>query len=395
MLNLNKNKSKLCIGLLSGTSVDGIDAALLKISGSGIGTKIKLIDFKTYKYSGNTRQLILKNSDKKTSSVEGICSLNIHLGKLFANSALKIIAVNKLDSGAISFIGSHGQTIHHLSSSKNFAEHKVKSTLQIGDPSVIANLTGILTVGDFRVADCAVNGDGAPLVPYFDYILFHSKTLNRALLNIGGIANITVIPKNSNKNDVIAFDTGPGNMLIDGFSKQFFRKPFDKNGAIAKRGKVNKKLLNYLMKDKFINKYPPKSSGREQYGRDYQQKISNNFKKIDKRDFIRTVTEFTALSIYNNYRKFIKPVLTIDELIVSGGGAKNPVLIESMRKYFKGVRIKHFNLRGIDCDSKEAALFAVLANECLLGNPANMPSVTGSTKDVILGKICLAYNDKK
>ena len=392
MLKLRKNKSRFCIGLLSGTSVDGIDAALLKISGAGTSTGIKLIDFKTYKYPDKIRQLIFKNSDKNTSSVEDICSLNIILGKLFADAALKIIFRNKLSAKEIAFIGSHGQTIHHLSSLRNPAKYKVKSTLQIGDPSVIANLTGILTVGDFRVADCAVNGDGAPLVPYFDYILFHNKKVNRALLNIGGISNITLIPKDSRKNDVIAFDTGPGNMIIDGLTLHYFGKPYDKNGNIAKNGNVNHELLNYLIKDKFINKYPPKSTGREEYGRDYMRNITVKFKKIEKHDIIRTVTEFTAFSICINYKKFIKPKVVIDELIVSGGGAKNPVLIESLKNYFKGVNINQFKLSGIDYDSKEAALFAVLANECLQGNPANMPSVTGSKKDVILGKICLAYS---
>ncbi len=383
------NQEKLAIGVLSGTSLDGIDVGLFKIKGSDTKTILKLIDFHTYPYSKSIKHSLLMNSLKESSSVEEICRLNIILGRLFGESVIKILKKNKLKSDDISFVGSHGQTIHHLPDYKLFSGYKVKSTLQIGDPSTIANITGITTVGDFRVADCAVGGDGAPLVPYFDYILFRSKSVNRALINIGGISNITVIPHNCNKNEVIAFDTGPGNMLIDGLSQKLFNKKYDRNSYFSKKGKLNKIVFDYLKKDKIYKKSPPKSTGREVYGENFQIDLISNFKYINKFDMIRTVTEFTAYTIYYNYRHFIERKISVDEIILSGGGAWNPLLVNSLIYYFKGTKITGFNSFGIDAESKESALFVVLANECLLGHSANMPNITGSKKYVVLGKICL------
>lgn len=376
--------------MLSGTSVDGIDVILLNISGSGMNTVVKVIDFETYKYPEDLKELILKNSVEQSSSVADISRLNVILGKIFAESALKICYKNKIKPEKVSFIGSHGQTIHHLPDGKQVAGYSLKSTFQIGDPSIIANLTGITTVGDFRIADCAFGGDGAPLVPYFDFIMFRSKKLNRALINIGGIANITVIPKKASRNEIVAFDTGPGNMLIDGMTKKLFNVEMDKDGELAAGGKINKDLFDFLKTDPYIKMKPPKSTGRELYGENYQQHLLSEFKQADKNDIIRTVTEYTAYSIFFNYNKFISSKNKLDEIIISGGGARNPMLVKILKKYFDGTEIKQFESYGIDIDSKEAALFAILANECLLGNPANMPSVTGSSGDVILGKICLS-----
>ena len=364
-IQFNPNKNKLAIGILSGTSVDGIDVALIKIKGFGTNSKIKLIDFKTYPYPEKIKKLILKNSDFRHSSVEDICRLNVIIGKLYADKILDLLKNNNSIPSQIEFIGSHGQTIYHAPNKKNFGGYFIKSTLQIGDPSVIANLTGITTVGDFRVADCAVGGDGAPLVPYFDYILFRSEKINRALLNIGGIANITVIPKGSQKNDIIAFDTGPGNMLLDGFTKRIFNKSFDKDSEFSSKGIKNDKLLNFLLKEPVYQKKPPKSTGRERYGKDFQDLLFKKFSRINKFDFLRTITEFTAYSIYYNYEKYVLPKVKIDELILSGGGANNPLLVDLIKMYFKDVKIKNFDVSGINADSKEAVLFAVLANECL------------------------------
>ncbi len=373
-------------GLLSGTSVDGIDAVLIKINASGLNTKIRVIDFITLKIPQNIRESIMKNSVVEEANLAEICRLNVILGELFARAVKKIQQRNP--KFKIDLIGSHGQTIHHLPEKTEFLGYKIKSTLQIGDPSVIANLTGITTIGDFRIADCAVEGDGAPLVPYLDYILFRSSKISRGLLNIGGIANITVIPKYASKDDVIAFDTGPGNMLIDGVVLKLFGKPFDRNSTIAKKGKVDLKLFEFLLADSYFRQKPPKSTGREHYGKEFIVQILKKATGTPKADIVRTVTEFTAFTIWFNYVNFIKT--RINELIVSGGGANNPLLMDLLRKYFDDVEIKQFNLNGITADSKEAVLFAVLANECLAGNPANMKSVTGSRKDVILGKICLA-----
>ncbi len=387
---LNK-RTKIVIGLLSGTSVDAVDAILLQISGSGVNSKIKVIDFTSHLIPEKIRLAVFKNSDKKTAKIVDICRLNVILGAIFSDAVLKLLKKNRLTANNIDIIGSHGQTIHHLPEKDNFGGFRVKSTMQIGDPSIIANLTGITTVGDFRIADCAVDGDGAPLVPYLDHILFTHKTRNRALLNIGGISNITVLKKNASKKDVFAFDTGPGNMLIDGFMYHMFSKKFDKNGVIALKGKVNIELFTYLAKiDKCYSVAPPKSTGREHYGMEFQKKILNKFSKLNKNDFVRTITEFTAFTIWHNYVNFIEPVCSIDELIVSGGGSENPVLMKSLKNYFRGISVTKLKQNGITAHNKEAVLFAVLANECISGNPANMNKVTGSTKDVILGKICQA-----
>jgi len=381
-------KNRYAAGLLSGTSVDGIDAVLVKISGYGINTKLKIIDFITVNIPKSVKKEILKNSYSKSANIEEICRLNVILGKLFTNSVKRLQKRNK--DVTIDFIGSHGQTIHHLPKKALYAGYSVKSTLQIGDPAVIANLTGITTVGDFRIADCAVGGDGAPLVPYLDYILFRSNKISRGLMNIGGISNLTVLPKSCSKDDVIAFDTGPGNMIIDELMMLFYEKPFDIDGKIAGKGKVNQKLFDFLSQDDYYKLRPPKSTGREHYGSHFVKNLLKRFGRLTKEDIIRTVTEYTSYTIWYSYYKFISSKVRINELILSGGGANNPIIVNSLKQYFKGVKIKKIDAYGIDQDSKEAVLFAVLANECLAGNPANMKSVTGSKKDVILGKICLA-----
>ncbi len=369
---------------------------MLKITGYGIETEINIIDFKTYKFPDEVRDSILRNSDNKTAKLAEICRLNVILGKLFADAVKNICRRNfrvRKDpecSGQLDFIGSHGQTIHHLPDGNKYLGYELKSTLQIGDPSVIANLTGITTVGDFRIADCASGGSGAPLVPYLDYIVFRSRTVNRGLLNIGGIANITVIPKDAAMNEVIAFDTGPGNMIIDGLMKKLYRKDYDRGGMISASGKINFGLFKFLLKDRYYRQRPPKSTGREHYGSAFLEKILSQAKRIHRKDIIRTVTVFTAYTIAYNYKRFVKHACKIDELIISGGGARNKYLVGLIREYMDKVRIREINEFGITTDSKEAVLFAVLANECIAGNPANLRSVTGAKKDAILGKICLA-----
>lgn len=391
---INPEKEKLAIGLLSGTSVDGIDAILIKIKNSGTKTKIKVLDFITHKIPIRIKEKILLNSANTTARIEDICRLNVIIGELFASTALKICHKNDITPSSVDFIGSHGQTIHHLPGMTPYEGFKVKSTLQIGDPSIIANITGITTVGDFRVADCASGGDGAPLVPFLDYILFRSNSKNRGLLNIGGIANITVLPKSCDKDGVIAFDTGPGNMLIDGLMKRFYNKPYDKDGRAAAKGKIIKLLFDFLVHDKQYKQRPPKSTGREYYGTEFLNKISRIARISRKEDVIRTVTEFTAFTVSYNYKKFIYHKVKLNEMIVSGGGSYNPVIMNSLQSYLPKVKILRMDSNGISADSKEAVLFAVLANEALCGNPTNMRSVTGAKKDSILGKICLAYSEQ-
>lgn len=390
LLKILNKKTRTVIGLLSGTSVDAIDAVLLKISGNGLNTKMKILDFSTLAIPHKVRLAIFENSDKTTARIEDICRLNVIIGALFADAVLKLLRKHRISAEKVDLIGSHGQTIHHLPVPDEYAGYKVKSTLQIGDPAIIANLTGITTVGDFRIADCAFGGDGAPLVPFLDFILFTHKTKHRALLNIGGISNITILKRNGKKSEVLAFDTGPGNMIIDGMMYHLFRKEYDKGGRIAGKGVVDASLFNELISEPLYRQEPPKSTGREHYGMEFQKRLLKRSKEIKKQDIIRTVTEFTAYSIWYNYSSFIYPKTKISELIISGGGTENPVLMKALKGYFKGVKVSKINQFGVNTKNKEAVLFAVLANVCISGNPANMNSVTGSTRDAILGKICLS-----
>ena len=275
---LSKKKSKYVIGLMSGTSVDGVDVVLVDIKGNGVKTKIKQLGFITYPFPKSMRELILKNAEINKGNVTDICKLNFLIARVYVNAIKTLCKKINFPLKQIDLIGSHGQTIQHLPQKEKLFGYNTSSTLQIGDPSVIAKLTGILTIGDFRVGDVALDGEGAPLVPYFDYIIFHSTKKNRALLNIGGISNITVLNKKSKVDDVIAFDTGPGNMLIDYLSKRFFSKDYDKDGKIAKSGKINSEMFDFLKQnDSFIERKPPKSTGREYYG---QKFLASLIKKI-------------------------------------------------------------------------------------------------------------------
>ena len=391
LIKLQNKKKKLVIGLMSGTSVDGIDSALVEITGNGINTKFKELFFSTYPYPKGLKELILKNSLKETSNVEDICRLNFLIGKLFAKAAIKLCKDYGISINQIDLIGSHGQTIHHLPEEKKLFGEKIKSTLQIGDPSVISKLTGVVTVGDFRTGDMALGGQGAPLVPYFDFLTFRSKKVNRALLNIGGIANITLLKKKATIDDVIAFDTGPGNILIDLLAKKYFNKKFDKDGKIASSGKLNESLLQKIIElDEYINKKPPKSTGRERYNEEFLNNALRKFQNLSPRDIITTFTEYTAYAVYHNYQKFLKKICEISELLVSGGGSNNLFIMKSLQKYFgEKVKVVKVETDKMSVDSKEAVCFAIFANETISGNPINIPSVTGASSKTILGKICL------
>jgi len=385
-------KVRRIIGVLSGTSVDSIDCVLAEFSGFGLKTKVTVKDFYSKSYPKQLRELILKNSNIKTSNVHDICLLNFIVGKAFAGAVLEFLKKRKIKASTIDFIGSHGQTIFHIPEEKSVGGFRSKSTLQIGDPSVVASLTGITTIGDFRNADMAVGGNGAPFAPYLDYIMFGSEKKNTALLNIGGIANVTILKKGCKKNEVHAFDTGMGNMVIDALMKNFYNTAYDKNGNISSLGKTNEILFNKLKaKDKYFSSKPPKATGREYYGEDFVNYILKNSKGIPKQDVIRTVTEFAAHTICYNIKKFLpKGCESVDEMYVSGGGVNNKFLMDCMKKSLTGTKILKLDSKGITAQNKEAVLFAALANETYNGMTSNLPSVTGASRDVILGKICLA-----
>ncbi|VAX26121.1 Anhydro-N-acetylmuramic acid kinase [hydrothermal vent metagenome] len=391
LIDLSKKNNKYVIGLMSGTSLDGVDAALVEIIGNWVETKINLIGFLDYPFPYGLKEIILKNSVKETSNVEDISRLNFLIPQIYNEAIDSLCEQIDFDKSMIDLIGSHGQTIHHLPEKVNFFDHQISSTLQIGDPSVLAKLSGIITVGDFRTGDVALGGQGAPLVPYFDYIIFHSAEKNRALLNIGGISNITVLHKNGKQHDVLAFDTGPGNMMIDLLMKKFYEKEFDKDGEVASSGKINDDLFIALItQDSFIEAAPPKSTGREYYGEEFLAPLLEEFADVPSEDWLHTVSKFTAYAVHRNYEKFIKKEVEIDELIVSGGGAKNKFLYQSLADYFgKKTEVKVIDEIGVSSDAKEAICFAVLANETISGNAANIPRTTGASRATILGKICL------
>ncbi len=309
LILLREKETRNVIGLISGTSCDGIDACLAKITGNGSSTEIEIIEFETYPYKNEIRELIFDASNEQTGTVDKICQLNFILGRLFADAAVQIAGKSSIPISDIDIIGSHGQTIYHISSLKEKADKKVRSTLQIAEPSVIARETGVTTVGDFRTGDIAAGGEGAPLVPYADFILFGKDGIDRAIQNIGGIANVTFLPAGCSINEIIAFDNGPGNMIIDCFVEIITdgRLKYDKDGELASKGKLNQGLLERLCSHPYLSIPPPKSTGREDFGFQFSDDLYEELKRdnVDILDTITTVTAFTAKSISDSYRKYI------------------------------------------------------------------------------------------
>jgi anhydro-N-acetylmuramic acid kinase len=386
---LQKKHTKLVIGLVSGTSADGIDAALIRITGTGTATRIRQLAFDTYQYPPLLRKTILDNSLPGTGSVDLICELNVLVAHFFADAAKKIARKARVQLSKIDLIGSHGQTVHHLPLPKKSFGKTVRSGLQIGDPSTIAELTGITTVGDFRMGDMAVGGQGAPLAPYLDYLMFRSGRKNRILLNLGGIANFTALPKGCDITDVLAFDTGPANMVIDALMKKFYKRQYDTGGRVALQGKVNRSLLFELMSHPYFSMRPPKSTGRELFGSMILSRILKHKEGIRREDIVATVARWTALSVFDQYERFIAKRMRADEVIVSGGGVHNDAIMMGLAEYFDPVPVRKIESVGFSSDAKEAILFAVLANETIAERPANIPSVTGAKRPVVLGKLCL------
>jgi len=386
---LQKKRTKLVVGLISGTSADGIDAALVRVNGSGTSTKLKQLAFDTYPYPPKLRSLILENSLPGAGSVDLICDINILVAHFFADAVKKIARKARVGLSAIDLVGSHGQTVHHRPQPRKMFGTTIRSSLQIGDPSTIAKLTGITTVGDFRTGDMAVGGQGAPLVPFFDYLMFRSRTRNRILLNLGGIANFTALPRNCSVNDVVAFDTGPANMVVDALMTELFRTKYDKDGRKARQGSVSASLLADLMSHPYFSQKPPKSTGREMFGAMILSRILKHRRIMKKEDLIATATQWTAFSVYDQYRRFVEADMKVDEVLVSGGGAHNAAMMNSLRDYFRPASVRTVESVGFSSDAKEAICFALLANETISENPSNVPRVTGATRPVILGKICL------
>lgn len=380
------------IGIMSGTSADGIDAALVRISGAPPHISTKLEGHHHSAFPGTVRAAILRIANGAPTTAAEISQLNFLLGEEFARAAITACKKWRIPLSSVDLIGSHGQTIYHQGVASRFlSAPAVSSTLQIGEPSVIAERTGVPTIADFRPADMAAGGGGAPLVPFVDYLLYRDPKLGRAALNIGGIANVTVIPASARAEDVFAFDTGPGNMIVDALVENATRKRsrFDRDAAIAFRGQTIPELLERLMLEPYLRKRPPKTAGREQFGTDYAARLIAWGKKhrVRPADLVRTATVFTSLSIVNAFQRFVLPKAEIGELIVAGGGARNPLMMAQLAAALPGIKIVPAEEFGVPPEAKEAFAFAVLAYEAHHGRANNLPSATGARHAVVMGKL--------
>lgn len=387
----HQQSEKLIVGLMSGTSIDGIDAALVRVKGNGLQTKWELIAFDVYSYPDWLRNELIALSTASEWNANRFCQLNVLVAEYFAKAATAICQTAKIAMTDLDLIGSHGQTVRHLPEPVDEHGILVRATLQIGEPAVIANRCQVTTVGDFRPADLALGGQGAPLVPYCDQIMFQSRQHNRGLLNIGGIANFTVLARGGGLDNIIAFDSGPGNMLLDGLMHHFYQRPYDENGQVAQSGCVNQELLHEWMQQPYFRKNPPKTTGREVFGADFLATVLKQAdrQKMTASDIIATVTDWVAFSVYDAYQQFIQPQINLDELIVAGGGALNRTLMRALQNYFSPISVCVSDAYGVPADAKEAICFAILANETIAGNFNNVPSATGANRAAILGKICL------
>jgi anhydro-N-acetylmuramic acid kinase len=380
------------LGIMSGTSADGVDVALASISGAPPEISANIEGHYHADFPKRLREAILRIANGAPTLAAEISSLNVLLGEAFAAAAIAACKHWNVPLTGISLIGSHGQTIYHQGNPTRFlAARRPPSTLQIGEPSVIAERTGIPTMADFRPADIAAGGQGAPLVPFVDYLLYRDAQRGRVALNIGGIANLTVIPGGATPEDVFAFDTGPGNMVIDALVEQSTngRARYDRDARMALGGRTIPELLARMMREPYLRKRPPKTAGREQFGLHYTEKLIEWGRKhhAGPADLVRTATVFTALSIADAFRRFILPRASVDELIVAGGGANNPLIMAQLAAGLPGIEIVPSSRFNIPAEAKEAFAFALLAYEAYHGRPNNLPSATGARHSAVLGKL--------
>jgi len=372
-------------GLMSGTSADGIDAAVVDLAPG----RWRVRAFATFPYPIEVRRALFRLFDPATARVDELCHMNAVLGELFAEAVRRLCGQSRLPLKSVDLIGSHGQTVCHLPEGRRFGRRRLRSTLQIGEPSVIAERTGIATVADFRPRDVAAGGEGAPLVPYADWLLFGRGRLNRALQNIGGIANVTWLPAGGGVGEVRAFDTGPGNMMMDRAVWTFTggQQSFDRGGRLAARGRTDAPLLGELMRHPFLRRRPPKSTGREAFGVAFADAVIRRARRrgLKPEDIAATLTEFTAASIAQAYARYLPGAP--DEVILCGGGARNATLVRRLTALLRPARVRVTDELGLDADAKEAVSFALLAWATAQGRPANVPGATGARHPVILGKI--------
>ena len=374
-----ENEMSYAIGLMSGTSLDGCDAALIAVREG----KVEPLGFVSLPMEDAMRQKVLDCCSVEKSSVDLVCSLNAEMGYWFARAAKSVCEEAGIDIRRVDVIGSHGQTVYHIPENEGVF---LASTLQIGEPAVIAYETGVRVVSGFRAMDMAAGGRGAPLVPYAEYLLYRGDK-PRALQNLGGIGNVTALPANCTMDEVFAFDTGPANMIINALAKHFYGLDYDEGGRQAAQGKVNETILKDWMALPFVSAKPPKATGRELFGAQFTEAALRKYPDLSPQDWLATATRYTAETIAYNYRAFVFPRCPAKEVILSGGGAFNLTLRRDIAALLPECEVITQEDLGWSSDSKEAVAFALMAHETVNGRPSNVPGATGASRPVILGNI--------
>jgi anhydro-N-acetylmuramic acid kinase len=380
---------RIVAGLMSGTSADGVDAALVRIEGEGLDASLTLLAHDTLKYSPSVRQRILSCMGPSSGNARELALLDAYVGELFAHALLHICKKAAVPPQGVSVAGSHGQTLYHHPVPVPYPGFAVTSSLQVGNPAIIAERAGITVVSDFRARDMAAGGQGAPLAPYLDYMLYHHRSRSRLILNIGGIANLTAIPAGSDIDGLMAFDTGPGNCLMDLAAWHFSggKKTFDQDGAMARGGRESEPLLTALLEHPFLKKTPPKSVDREDFGAVFLDSVLARFPGLAPGDVLATLAAFTVRCIASAVLEFCLQKGRFEELVVSGGGVLNPVLMDGLQAAFPKLTLSTSDDYSIPSKAKEAVLMAVLADATLHGWPSNVPSATGARGPLVLGSI--------
>ena len=385
---LTEKDSLLVIGLMSGTSADGMDAALTRITGYSTDIRVETLAFETLPYTDEMRREILRLAAGDQGGSRDLALFHFRLGEECLKACLKVCEKAGIAPEQVDLVGSHGQTVHHIPFPVPYLGRPGRGTLQLGEPSVISEGLGCPVVSDFRVRDMAAGGQAAPLVPYTEYLLYRRTDRSVGLQNIGGIGNLTVLPAGKGPEAVFAFDTGPGNMVMDQIMSRLTggRERYDRDGALAASGRVCVRLLSEMLEDPYLKKAPPKSTGREDYGEKYVDALMEKARDfgLSGADLMATATRFTAECIRVSVERFcaVKP----DEIVVGGGGSRNPTLLRAMRECLDIPVMTNEDL-GFDSEAKEAVAFAILASECVHGQCGNVPSVTGAAHPAVLGKI--------
>jgi anhydro-N-acetylmuramic acid kinase len=377
-------------GVMSGTSADGVDVALVRILGRGPGLRLHLLGHDHLHYPPAVREAVLAAMNAQRANVAELSRLNFLLGELYAASVRK--AQRSTGTAKIDLIGCHGQTIYHQGEAARYLGKKIACTWQLGEGAVVAERLRVPVVSDFRPADMAAGGKGAPLVPYLDYVVFRDRRAGRIVQNIGGIANLTAIPGGAKPEDVMAFDTGPGNMVIDQLTQRLLGQPYDRNGEIASQGRILQPLLEALLRNPYFERKPPKTAGREEFGREYAEIMVSRRGRAAKADLVATATALTAHSIARAIRSFVLPRGAYRDFVVSGGGSRNRTLMRMLAEETSkmGLKIRTSDDFGMPSQAKEAVAFALLAYQTWHRQPGNIPSATGAERPAVLGKISYA-----